>query len=307
MTGGWPAYFEGKDACWVTDQKEVLGYLLNGTAFAGRMKPGTPDMIKMRYDIRRSKWPLLALAIHHGHDVREELEQYLEIDEFTRLREEDPCTGFLAAGSANHLIVDTSRFQTDLNRPPGEALYRTPEQSWGLRVWKKELPQPIVNGLLKDYDDFYEQLARFMNGLIETCGYLVVYDFHTYNYRRDAAGKEADPVLNPEINVGTGTLNRDLWAPVIDCFLHLMRGYDYFGRHLDVRENIRFKGGYLSRWIHGRYPGRACVLAIEVKKIFMDEWSGAVDIFRLNELKNAFYTTVPEILATAERINGKFV
>jgi hypothetical protein len=30
----------------------------------------------------------------------------------------------------------------------------------------------------------------------------------------------------------------------------------------------------MSRWINDRYAGRGCALAIEVKKIYMDEWSG---------------------------------
>ena len=30
----------------------------------------------------------------------------------------------------------------------------------------------------------------------------------------------------------------------------------------------------MSRWINERYAGRGCCLAIEVKKNYMDEWSG---------------------------------
>ena len=37
--------------------------------------------------------PLVALAIHDGHDIRAELRQFIAIDEEIRKREEDPYTG----------------------------------------------------------------------------------------------------------------------------------------------------------------------------------------------------------------------
>ena len=36
-----------------------------------------------------------------------------------------------------------------------------------------------------------------------------------------------------------------------------MRSYDYFGRRLDVRENVKFFGGQLPRWIHENFPHTA--------------------------------------------------
>jgi len=262
-------------------------------------------MIRTEYDIRQDRQPLLAMAIHNGHEAEHEVEQYFAIDEFTRLREEDPFTGFLAKTAHNYLIVHTSRFQTDLNRSREEALYRTPEQAWGLDVWKKEVSQPMLDNRLKDYDYFYKQLGLFLNGFIQSSGYLIVYDFHSYNHRRGMDGVQADPALNPEINIGTGSLNRNLWAPVVDAFRDGLERHDYFGRKLDVRENIKFQGGYLSRWIHENYPDRSCVLAIEVKKFFMDEWTGAVDVCQLHELRRAFLSTISGVLREAENIGRK--
>ena len=70
-----------------------------------------------------------------------------------------------------------------------------------------------------------------------------------------------------------------------------MRAAPFDGGHLDVRENVRFKGGYMSRWINERYAGRGCALAIEMKKIFMDEWTGEVD--------EAVIAAIGDALATA--------
>ena len=54
-----------------------------------------------------------------------------------------------------------------------------------------------------------------------------------------------------------------------------MRGFDFNGRHLDVRENIAFQGkGEQTRFVHERYPRQGCAIALEFKKFFMDEWTG---------------------------------
>ena len=41
-----------------------------------------------------------------------------------------------------------------------------------------------------------------------------------------------------------------------------------------MRENVKFQGRAVSWWVHERYPGVGCCLALEFKKTFMDEWTG---------------------------------
>jgi hypothetical protein len=60
---------------------------------------------------------------------------------------------------------------------------------------------------------------------------------------------------------------------------------------LDVRENVRFLGGNFCRWIHRTFPTKACALAVEFKKFFMDEWTGEVDRRQLQELRSALEST----------------
>ena len=116
--------------------------------------------------------------------------------------------------------------------------------------------------------------------------------------------KATDSLGNPEVNVGTGTLNRERFGGVVERFIRDLRSADYLGRDLDVRENVKFKGGDFSRRIHERYPNSVCVLAIEFKKIFMDEWSGEVDRGALEGLKSCLASTVTGVLEEVRRVKS---
>ena len=258
-------------------------------------------MIELQEEIYEFNIPLLATAIHDGHKVRPETGKYLAIDEYQRLREEDPYTGYFTDIAESRIVVGTSRFEVDVNRPREGSVYRSPDQSWGIQVWKKEVPVSVWEYSYGEYDFFYSRLERIINRFIDFWGYIVVYDIHSYNYLRNGKDmEEADPEGNPEINVGTGSMDRELWADTVDCFLSSVKNYDYQGRKLYAAENIRFKGGYMAKWIHSRFPGKSCVLSIELKKIFMDEWTGAVDIVGIRDLKNALKESVPSVLEAAK-------
>lgn len=265
-------------------------------------------MIGIKEEINEFSSPLLAAAIHNGHEIRPGIKRYLEIDEYTRLREEDPCTECFTDVAENRLIIDTSRFEVDLNRSRDEAIYRLPEQSWGLKVWKDEVPLSVWEYSLGEYEYFYSHLSRVISRIIDYWGYIVVYDIHSYNYRREEGGeKEADPKGNPDINLGTGSLDRHQWGLVVDTFIEAVKGYEYPERKLHIAENVRFKGGYFGKWIHNNFPGRSCVISIEFKKIFMDEWTAAVDIMKINLLKKVLKATKSPVLEAAEAIKVKLV
>ena len=65
---------------------------------------------------------------------------------------------------------------------------------------------------------------------------------------------------------------------------------------LDVRENVKFGGGYFAAWTHTNFPNSACVLAIEFKKFFMDEWTGRADDQQLDTIRRALAATKPGVL-----------
>ena len=242
------------------------------------------------WDIEVGPGPLVGVAVHAGHDIRPELEHALAIDENTRLREEDPFTDRIAALCHTHIITNRSRFEVDLNRPANEAICVQPEDCWNLRVWKQMdgLTQTMYRRSLAEHAAFYDMLGEFLEHIRQREGRFVVLDCHSYNYRRAGPGKPAaDPQTNPEINIGTGSMERTYWAPVVDRFVSRLRSADYLGRHLDVRENVNFRGRHLAHFTHTHFPRTGCCLAIEVKKIFMDEWTGELDEVAFNALLKA--------------------
>jgi N-formylglutamate deformylase len=223
--------------------------------------------------------PVVATAIHDGHHVRESVLRQLALDDLERLREEDPFTGGWSSVAPTRVIGLRSRFEVDLNRAREKAVYRVPEDAWGLKVWSDELAAEDYEESLAEYDLFYQNLRQVLDAKVLECGRFVILDIHTYNHRRDGADAEpADSKANPQVNVGTGTLKeRQQWAPLIDRFISDLGAYDFPGSALDVRENVKFFGGNLARWTHENYPDSGCVLSVEFKKFFMDEWSGEPD------------------------------
>jgi len=249
------------------------------------------------------KGPLVAAAIHDGHKIREELMGIMALNEAIRLREEDPFTSLWTIVGSTKITGLNSRFEVDLNRPREKAVYINPEDSWGLKVWKEKPSNKIISNSLKRYDAFYKEVKSIFSDLEKQFGHFVVFDMHSYNHRRDGVkGDIADPKLNPEVNIGTGTVNRKIWEQLLNRFIEDLRSYNYQGRSLDVRENIKFKGGHFSKWIHETFPKSACSIAIEFKKFFMDEWTGKPDKNHLKEIEMALKSTVPGVLEELRKI-----
>jgi N-formylglutamate deformylase len=222
--------------------------------------------------------PLVACAMHDGHDVRPEVAAMLKIGNAERRYEEDPHTSNWTSLAPSRIFGLRSRFEVDLNRPRETAIYLRPDDAWGLDVWREPLPPELIEQSRAEYDDFYAHWRSVLERLLTQNWRVVVFDLHSYNHRRQGPdGPMAEPEQNPEINVGTRTMGRQQWAPIVDRFVRDLASFDYLGRRLDVRENVRFGGGELAAWTHRNFPHSVCVLAIEVKKFFMDEWTGELD------------------------------
>jgi len=247
--------------------------------------------------------PLIATAVHDGHDVREEVAEHLLLNDSGRLREEDPFTGEWTQAAPTRVLGTRSRFEVDLNRPCGSAVYRTPEDAWGLQVWKDNPPPDMFTRSLAEYDAFYSAMQSLFQEFSRQYGRFIVFDLHSYNHRRQGPdGPPADPEGNPQVNIGTGTMNRERWAPVVDTFIETLRSFDFQGGTLDVRENVKFFGGNWPRWIHENFPDSGVAIAIEFKKFFMDEWTGEPDRDCVETIGEALRFTAPAVLDALKKI-----
>ncbi len=249
----------------------------------------------------RGTGPLVATAIHAGSYLRSSLIPYCGLNRAQRLREEDPFTEQLAMVSDNRIIGERSRFEVDLNRPRDKAIYRKPEDAWGLNVYNN-LPVDEYEGSLNMYDAFYEETGRMMDALFLRHEQLVVFDIHSYNHQREGEGIFADTRSDPDVNIGTGNLDRNFWGTVVDKVIQMLSEPLPSGKVLDVRENVKFKGGYFSKWLHQRYGTSICTIAIEYKKIFMNEWTGEPDLRLLEQMREQLERTA---LAIGQHVHGQ--
>ena len=253
-------------------------------------------MTVCNFHLGQESLPLIAFAIHNGHYMPPELTPSLGIDEATCLREEDPYTGEFATAFANYAVVSTSRFAFDINRSPERCVYQTPEDAWGLPVRSTPLDDAMLKKLRDAHLAWYRYVAFHLEKLLAAHPKLLILDLHSYNHRRGGPEAEPDPQIdNPDIIIGRNILPARLY-PIIDELRMRLDGHLFREKALDCRCDVKFSGGHFSRWINSKYQGKAVCLAIEFKKIFMDEWTGIRDPRAFEELKNLFYNAVMDWL-----------
>jgi hypothetical protein len=252
------------------------------------------------WSAHRGAAPIVGTAIHNGHHIRSDLQDFLGIGADQRLREEDPFTEFFIRDLPNRIVFHRSRFEIDINRARDGAIYLKPEQAWGLKVWAQQLTDAAIASSLGVHDAYYAMLETYLRGLEQQYGAFVVLDIHSYNHRRDGPnGSEMPFDKAPQINIGTSSMDRERWAPVLDPFLEQLRSFEFRGQRMDVRENVAFQGkGEQTRFVHERFPQTGCAIAIEFKKFFMDEWTGEPDIETLKAMREMIRLSLPVLHET---------
>ena len=144
------------------------------------------------WTVQHGPGPVVATAIHDGHDLRPQVAAAMALGGPERLREEDPFTGEAVRGVPAHIVVHRSRFEFDLNRGAEGAVYTDPKQSWGLEVWKPGAPEEAtVRESLAIHAEYYRGLASLLDGVAARHPRFLLLDVHSYNHRRD--GPDAPP------------------------------------------------------------------------------------------------------------------
>ncbi|MFZ4260613.1 N-formylglutamate amidohydrolase [Sphingobacterium sp. HJSM2_6] len=237
-----------------------------------------------QFHIQQVSSPYWAFAIHDGQDIHPALLPYQLLKEQERLREEDPFTAKIADLPINQFIVKSSRFQLDINRKLEDAIYLKPAQAWGLEVWKDTTPANYIAKLQDDHQNILQTIVDLVQETIHQFGYFVIYDIHSYNAKRHSSAEVVNELENPQINLGTGPVHSK-WRPLITLWMDYLKTQTLYGEVIDIRENVKFRGGYLSQMINERFAEFGCVLSIEFRKDFMDEWTAVPNHLRIQSCK----------------------
>lgn len=210
-------------------------------------------------------------AIHNGHQFRKELWANCLHTEYDRWFEEDPETKKMVHSHPIVIAGCDSRFEYDLNRAPDKAIYK---DAWGKKLWKNPLPKYQKNKSLKKHNNFYKVVHVLIKKLEEKFGIAIVYDIHSYNWRR---WKREVPTWN----LGTGKVDNNRFRNEIESWRAILAQTPLPVKIKSTSLiNDTFQGnGYFLEYITKNFKN-TLVLATEVAKIYC------------NELEQIIYTDV---------------
>ena len=202
-------------------------------------------------------------AVHDGHQFRKELWDNCMHTEYERWYEEDPETKNMVISHPILIAGCDSRFEYDLNRTPKEAVFET---AWGKQLWKQPLANNQKQKSLNKHQGFYDVLAALISKLEAKFGVCIVYDMHSYNWKR--WDREV-----PTWNLGTSNLDNDRFGEDIETWRQSLSEIK-FPHHIKQTSKINdtFQGnGYFLKFITKNFKN-TLVLATEIAKIYCDEY-----------------------------------
>jgi hypothetical protein len=209
----------------------------------------------------RDYLPIVVTAIHDGHRIADDFAEKIKVTDAQRQFEEDPYTGEIAEAFDVSIKVLDSRYCGDLNRHPEQCIY---EKAWGHRVWKTGLESFEKVGLRERHAAYYRVLDALLTALTEEFGSAVLYDLHSYNYRR----LEGRP---PLFNIGTHFIDVPRFGEVVEHLKNELAAVEVPGCENRTAVDEVFQGkGYQAEFIRHHHPDVLCV-PLEIKKVFMDD------------------------------------
>lgn len=255
---------------------EIIKFIQEGRTFEATTIDGAFTIKLNRYV------PYCCTAIHDGGDLRENLEDKIHLDSYQRWYEEDPHTGDFIRSLPITIIVHDSRFEYDLNRRPSDAVY---EEAWGNKVWKRKLSEKLKQESLKKHSNYYRVLKALIKKLESLFDGCIVYDLHSYNYKRWDRSV-------PLFNVGTENVDQKKFGAVINHWLRELSNIDIPNIENQTAENDVFFGrGYNLEFITTNFK-KTLVLATEIKKVYCNESTGEDYPEVVQELQKQFKNAV---------------
>lgn len=217
--------------------------------------------------IKISKYvPFCCTAIHDGGNLRPELKKKIALNDYERWFEEDPHTADFIVSMPITIIGLDSRFEYDLNRAPENCIYT---EAWGKKVWKKKLTANEIKQSKHKHYNYFKVLAALVAKIEEKFGGCILYDVHSYNYKR--WDREV-----PLFNIGTENIDKTKYGEYIDHWLNELNTIKLPDIKSKAAENDVFFGrGYNLEFINNHFE-KTLVLPTEVKKVYCDELTGDI-------------------------------
>lgn len=233
--------------------------------------------------------PYACGAVHDGHQFRKELWSNCLHTDYERWFEEDPCTQQFVKSHPIVIAGCDSRFEYDLNRDPENAIY---EDAWGKKLWKEPLNPIHHKKSLEKHTSFYSVVHTLVSKLEEKFGAVVIYDMHSYNWRR--WDREV-----PVINLGTANIDTDRFGSSVEAWRKSLSGLQLpNGIESTSKINDTFQGnGYFLKYITNNFKN-TLVLATEFKKIYCDELRAIIYPEVVHAIEQQLQTKVKEHAAS---------
>ena len=235
-------------------------------------------------------------AIHDGHQFRKELWDSCIHTEYERWYEEDPCTKEMVKTHPIVIAGCDSRFEYDLNSPPEEAVFET---AWGKQLWKYPLPEDMKVRSLEKHNNFYKVVEALITKLEDKFGICVVYDMHSYNWRR--WDREV-----PTWNLGTSNIDNDRFGDNIELWRQSLSEIK-FPEAIESTSKINdtfFGNGYFLKFITKNFKN-TLVLATEIAKVYCHEYDQIIYPEVVKAVEEELKVRLPEHASTFYQKHSK--
>ena len=155
------------------------------------------------------------------------------------------------------------RFEYELNRK--SPIY---DEAWGKIVWKTPLSEDERNVSLQKHSNYFKVIHALIEKLESMFGSILVYDVHSYNYKR------WDRKV-PIFNIGAENIDKK-YAKFVENWRYELSNIKLEGFNVESKINDVFFGrGYNLEYIISNF-NNTLVLATEISKIYCDEETGEI-------------------------------
>ncbi len=222
-------------------------------------------------------------AIHDGHQFRHEFWANCLHTEYERWFEEDPATKQMIQSYPIVISGCDSRFEYDLNRAPENAVFET---AWGKQLWREPLAEVMKKKSLQKHHNFYRVTHALLKKLEELFGVCVVYDMHSYNWKR--WNREV-----PTWNLGTSNIDINRFGASVEQWRAMLGKMELPNGIVSTSKiNDTFHGnGYFLKYITQNFKN-TLVLATEVKKVYCDELNQIIYPEVVNAIEKALQVDI---------------